>query len=103
LVSAVQGHRPGTASAIVAIDSKGRTNFSMLKTGIASGMPLKFHAFDLLEVNGIAHLGKMFENISDAKAWIMKNVLRQNWSSITIVTDFGILSGTQIDALLGSP
>ena len=37
---------------IVAIDSKGRTNFSLLKTGIASGMPLKFYAFDLLEVNG---------------------------------------------------
>jgi bifunctional non-homologous end joining protein LigD len=37
---------------IVAIDSKGRTNFSMLKTGIASGMPLKFYVFDLLEVNG---------------------------------------------------
>ena len=37
---------------IVAIDSKGRTNFSVLKTGIASGMPLKFYAFDLLEVNG---------------------------------------------------
>ena len=42
---------------IVAIDSKGRTNFSMLKTGIAAGMPLKFYAFDLLEVNG--------EDISD--------------------------------------
>ena len=25
---------------IVAIDSQGRTNFSMLKTGIAAGMPL---------------------------------------------------------------
>jgi bifunctional non-homologous end joining protein LigD len=37
---------------IVAIDSKGRTSFSLLKTGIASGMPLKFYAFDLLEVNG---------------------------------------------------
>ena len=37
---------------IVAIDSRGRTNFSMLKTGIAAGMPLKFYAFDLLELNG---------------------------------------------------
>jgi bifunctional non-homologous end joining protein LigD len=37
---------------IVAIDSEGRTNFSMLKTGIAAGMPLKFYAFDLLELNG---------------------------------------------------
>jgi bifunctional non-homologous end joining protein LigD len=37
---------------IVAIDSKGRTNFSMLKTGIAAGMPLTFYAFDLLEQDG---------------------------------------------------
>ncbi|WP_095203531.1 DNA ligase D [Mesorhizobium carmichaelinearum] len=37
---------------IVAIDSQGRTNFSILKTGIAVGMPLKFYAFDLLELNG---------------------------------------------------
>ena len=37
---------------IVAIDSQGRTNFSMLKTGIAAGMPLTFYAFDLLELNG---------------------------------------------------
>ncbi|TGV11481.1 DNA ligase D [Mesorhizobium sp. M8A.F.Ca.ET.173.01.1.1] len=37
---------------IVAIDNQGRTNFSMLKTGIAAGMPLKFYAFDLLELNG---------------------------------------------------
>ena len=37
---------------IVAIDSHGRTNFSMLKTGIAAGIPLKFYAFDLLELNG---------------------------------------------------
>jgi bifunctional non-homologous end joining protein LigD len=37
---------------IVAIDSHGRTNFSMLKTGIAAGMPLKFYAFDLLELDG---------------------------------------------------
>ncbi|MES0207277.1 hypothetical protein [Mesorhizobium australicum] len=34
------------------MDSQGRTNFSMLKTGIAAGMPLKFYAFDLLELNG---------------------------------------------------
>jgi bifunctional non-homologous end joining protein LigD len=37
---------------IVAIDSAGKTNFSLLKTGIAAGMPLKFYAFDLLELNG---------------------------------------------------
>ncbi|ESX77897.1 DNA ligase D [Mesorhizobium sp. LSHC414A00] len=37
---------------IVAIDSQGRSNFSMLKTGIAAGMPLKFYAFDLLEFDG---------------------------------------------------
>ena len=37
---------------IVAIDREGRTNFSMLKTGIAAGMPLMFYAFDLLELNG---------------------------------------------------
>jgi bifunctional non-homologous end joining protein LigD len=37
---------------IVAIDSQGRTNFSMLKTGIAAGLPLKFYAFDLLEFDG---------------------------------------------------
>lgn len=37
---------------IVAVDSKGRTNFSMLKTGIAAGMPLTFYAFDLLEQDG---------------------------------------------------
>ncbi|MDF3216800.1 MULTISPECIES: RNA ligase family protein [Mesorhizobium] len=37
---------------IVAIDSQGRSNFSMLKTGIAAGVPLKFYAFDLLELNG---------------------------------------------------
>ncbi|MBZ9776861.1 non-homologous end-joining DNA ligase [Mesorhizobium sp. CO1-1-8] len=37
---------------IVAIDSQRRTNFSMLKTGIAAGMPLKFYAFDLLEFDG---------------------------------------------------
>ena len=37
---------------IVAIDSAGRTNFSLLKTGIAAGLPLKFYAFDLLELNG---------------------------------------------------
>ena len=37
---------------IVAIDSHGRSNFSMLKSGIAAGMPLKFYAFDLLELDG---------------------------------------------------
>jgi bifunctional non-homologous end joining protein LigD len=37
---------------IVAIDKQGRTNFSMLKTGIASGLPLQFFAFDLLEQDG---------------------------------------------------
>lgn len=37
---------------IVAIDKAGRTNFSMLKTGIAAGIPLKFYAFDLLEADG---------------------------------------------------
>ncbi|WP_108395494.1 DNA ligase D [Devosia submarina] len=37
---------------IVAVDKAGRTNFSMLKTGIAAGLPLKFFAFDLFEVNG---------------------------------------------------
>lgn len=37
---------------IVAIDAHGRTNFSMLKTGIKAGIPLKFYAFDLLEQNG---------------------------------------------------
>lgn len=37
---------------IVAIDKAGRTNFSMLKTGIAAGIPLKFYAFDIFEKNG---------------------------------------------------
>ncbi len=37
---------------IVAIDGAGRTNFSMLKTGIAGGIPLKFYAFDILEKDG---------------------------------------------------
>lgn len=37
---------------IVAIDKAGRTNFSMLKTGIAAGIPLKFYAFDVLEKDG---------------------------------------------------
>ncbi|HEY8576953.1 MAG TPA: DNA ligase D [Devosia sp.] len=37
---------------IVAIDKAGRTNFSMLKTGIAAGIPLKFYAFDILEKDG---------------------------------------------------
>jgi bifunctional non-homologous end joining protein LigD len=37
---------------IVAIDKGGRTNFSMLKTGIAAGIPLKFYAFDIFERDG---------------------------------------------------
>lgn len=37
---------------IVAIDQKGRTNFSMLKTGIGAGLPLKFFAFDIFEIDG---------------------------------------------------
>ena len=37
---------------IVAIDKAGRTNFSMLKTGIAAGIPLKFYAFDIFEKDG---------------------------------------------------
>jgi bifunctional non-homologous end joining protein LigD len=38
---------------IVAIDQKGRTNFSMLKTGIGAGrLPLKFFAFDIFELDG---------------------------------------------------
>lgn len=37
---------------IVAIDEAGRTNFSMLKTGISAGIPLKFYAFDIFEKDG---------------------------------------------------
>lgn len=37
---------------IVAIDKQGRTNFSLLKTGIATGIPLKFYAFDIFEQDG---------------------------------------------------
>jgi bifunctional non-homologous end joining protein LigD len=37
---------------IVAIDKAGRTNFSMLKTGIAASIPLKFYAFDILQRDG---------------------------------------------------
>ncbi|MET0440075.1 MAG: DNA ligase D [Devosia sp.] len=37
---------------IVAIDKAGRTNFSMLKTGIAAGIPLKFYTFDIFEKDG---------------------------------------------------
>lgn len=37
---------------IVAIDKQGRTNFSMLKTGITTGIPLKFYAFDIFEKDG---------------------------------------------------
>ena len=37
---------------IVAIDQRGRTNFSMLKTGIGAGLPLQFYAFDIFEMDG---------------------------------------------------
>lgn len=37
---------------IAAIDKAGRTNFSMLKTGIEAGIPLKFYAFDIFEKDG---------------------------------------------------
>src|SRR5688572_23243911 len=37
---------------IVAVDTAGRTNFSMLKTGIGAGIPLTFYAFDILERDG---------------------------------------------------
>jgi bifunctional non-homologous end joining protein LigD len=37
---------------VCAIDQQGRTNFSLLKTGIAAGLPLVFFAFDLLEQDG---------------------------------------------------
>ena len=37
---------------IVAIDKAGRTNFSLLKTGIGTGLPLQYFAFDLLEADG---------------------------------------------------
>jgi bifunctional non-homologous end joining protein LigD len=37
---------------IVATDKTGRTSFSLLKTGIGSGLPLKFFAFDLFELDG---------------------------------------------------
>lgn len=37
---------------IVTVDKAGRTNFSMLKSGIAAGMPLKFYAFDIFEKDG---------------------------------------------------
>lgn len=37
---------------IVAIDQKGRTNFSMLKTGIGAGLPLQLYAFDIFEMDG---------------------------------------------------
>lgn len=38
---------------IVAIDKNGRTNFSMLKSGIAAGIPLKFYVFDIFEKDGV--------------------------------------------------
>ncbi|MDB5538245.1 MAG: ligase [Devosia sp.] len=37
---------------IVAIDNAGRTNFSMLKSGIGAGIPLKFYGFDIFEKDG---------------------------------------------------
>ncbi|WEK04714.1 MAG: DNA ligase D [Candidatus Devosia phytovorans] len=37
---------------IVAIDKSGRTNFSMLKSGIGAGIPLKLYVFDILEKDG---------------------------------------------------
>lgn len=37
---------------IVAVKKAGRTNFSMLKTGIGAGIPLKFYAFDIFEKDG---------------------------------------------------
>jgi bifunctional non-homologous end joining protein LigD len=55
IVPALQSITKGSAlidGEIVAINSLGRTDFSMLKTGIAAGMPLKFYAFDLLELDG---------------------------------------------------
>lgn len=42
---------------IVAIDNAGRTNFSMLKTGIGAGIPLKFYAFDIFEKDGLELTG----------------------------------------------
>ena len=51
----LQGLTQGSAlidGEIVAIDGHGRSNFSMLKTGIAAGLPLTFYAFDLLEMDG---------------------------------------------------
>lgn len=55
LVEPLRSLTKGTAlidGEVVAIDSKGRTNFSMLKSGIAAGLPLKFYAFDLIELDG---------------------------------------------------
>ncbi|MGV8949722.1 MAG: DNA ligase D [Cypionkella sp.] len=37
---------------IVAVDKAGRTNFSLLKSGISAGIPLKFYAFDIFEKDG---------------------------------------------------
>ena len=48
--SAASGADPGLGAdrrLDAAIDGQGRTNFSMLKAGIAAGMPLAFHALDL--------------------------------------------------------
>lgn len=55
IVPPLQGLTQGSAlidGEIVAIDAHGRSNFSMLKTGIAAGLLLTFYAFDLLEVDG---------------------------------------------------
>lgn len=54
IVPALQALTKGSAlidGEIVAIDDEGRTNFSILKTGIAASRPLQFYAFDLLEVD----------------------------------------------------
>lgn len=55
IVPALQALTKGSAlvdGEIVAIDDEGRTNFSVLKTGIAAGRPLQFYVFDLLELDG---------------------------------------------------
>jgi bifunctional non-homologous end joining protein LigD len=62
---------------IVAIDKAGRTNFSMLKTGIAAGLPLKLYAFDLLELDGQDMTGLP---LSERKA-ILENLIGQRGPS----------------------
>lgn len=55
IVPALQTLTKGSAlidGEIVAIDDEGRTNFSVLKTGIAAGRPLQLYAFDVLELDG---------------------------------------------------